>query len=434
MIFFVLAYGLPNVILYGAAAWVLLRILRWLGIGQHRHPTKIWLMLCGGLLLLSTAAGSLYLRDWARASYRQSHEGGYHQYGTAPPPDRIAIEAGDARCPALCDELLARGLVRSVDMIDRSTGKIWRFQQISDAAACPTALGEFDPQYHKLSRATLQFPYYRAGLALNLCLSAEEIAHSDAPITVKSFDQSRNPKTDSTNHGYASKVWEFRRLEVWTTDGQNDPRLLASTEGAKIEIPFVPLLVTLPFETHGIGIPGYDGKGTHEVSYQDAKPWEVIGKSLGMPLTGQAPLPMASIALIVQNLSAASQTQDAAARTLRQMVIPDETGQAQIPPDPDWLAPIIAALSAPTPAKPVRLNLLRVLTAYGPAAAIAAPVIRQSFTDPGGDVLAAAITAASAIGLFTREDQPWLAAMTKFDWWETSKAAWAALKTLEAQN
>jgi|GEM_PF-5012681 len=431
MIFFLLVYVLPNVILYGGAAWIILRVLRRCGIGQRFRPFTGWLMVLGALLLLSTAAGSPYVRDWIRASYRAAHESGYRPYGTAPLPDRIAIEAGDGRCSQLCDEMLARELVQFVDMMDRKTGKVWRFHSITDAQRCADAKATFHPHYATGDRAILLFPSYRAGLAVNRCLAVEHIAQSDAPILVRSFDSAEHPDTDGTAHGYNSKVWAFHRIEIWAAPNQTERRLLASTEGARLEIPFVPLLFTLPFQTHGIGIDGYGGKGTQQVSYDAAQPWEVIGKNFTLPLTGTMPPPADKIETIVQNLAAPHRTRLIASLALRDLMTPTATGVMAISPDPAWLDRIIAALSAPDQDGHVHINLLYALIPYGPTAAAAAPAIRQAFNAPNGDLRAAAILAASALELFSKDDIPWLTKMTKDSWWRTNNAAWAALKRLE---
>lgn len=434
LIFLAVFYALPNLIVYGLGTWLVMVLLRHWGIGQHLGRARFRLLALGITMALSAAAGSLYLWDRARVAWRQAHEAGYRHHGKARLPERVAIAAADQRCNRLCDELLARGVVDSVDMMGRESGGVWRYRRVSDAGVCVKAAGSFDPEYSKKEHTTFVFPYYRHGLAYNLCLSAEKIAQSDAAVTVRDIGYDyRDPAIDSTGHGYFSRVLEFRRIEVWANEGAADRRLLASSEGASVEIPYVPLVFTFPFQSHGIGIDGYGGKATHTVAYEAASAWMVFGQAFDVPLTGEVAPSIDSMDIVLGNLATPGRMRGAATAMLYSLVVPqyDKLGVA---PKPEWLDAVISAASDPDLDTTSRKDLIHVLAAYGPAAAAAAPVIRQGFDDPNVDVLAAAIDAASAIGLFTSNDRPWLTTMTHHQWWRTSKAALAALEKLDGGN
>lgn len=436
LIFLAVFYALPNLIVYGLGTWLVMVLLRHWRIGQRLGPARFRLLALGITVVLSAAVGSLYLWDCARVAWRQAHEAGYRGHGKARLPERVAVLAANQRCGRLCDELLARGLVDSVDMIGRESGGAWRYQRVSDAGVCLEAAGSFDPEYSRKEHATFVFPYYRHGLAYNLCLSAEKIAQSDAPVTVRDIDYDfRDPAIDSAGHGYFSRVMEFRRIEVWVNEGVAGRRLLASSEGASVQIPYVPLVFTFPFQSHGVGIDGYGGKAAHTAAYEAASLWMVFGQAFDVPLTGEVEPSTDGMDIVLGNLATPGRMRAAAAVALYRLVVPqsDRPGMA---PEPGWLDAVMAAALDPDLDTPSRKGLFDVLAAYGPAAAAAAaaPVIWQAFDDPNGDILAAAINAASAIGLFTSNDRPWLTSMTHHQWWRTNKAALAALKKLDGRD
>jgi hypothetical protein len=409
------AFMPPNLIMYGAMAALVATLMKLSQRGRRMSRGRRFLLGLPVAVVVYTVLCLPYVFDYARFFSHRASEGGYHPYDTMPMPDGIAVETARSpsqasdlpRCEHLCEELLGRRLVSYVDMVAPGTGVARRFRLLASHDACADARAELDKGGSR-EASDLIFHHFHEALAYDLCLSVEPIGRSDAPVTVRYavFDHHRDQGTAGA--GYYGRVQSYQRTEVWANTA-GTRRVLATSEGIDVELPVLPPVFTIPFQTHGIGIDGYAGKLTTGLAYEGRPMLTTVGPALLVTLTGEVPRPPPADAMptLLSNLSAGPAAKRQAAEALSTLLA---TGHNRLAADPAWLPPIIAALEDSRGS--TKTHLLYVVAAFGPTAKAAAPAVRgalrTALAKHDTDSIEAGFSAASAIGPFTKDDVPWL--------------------------